>query len=231
MSDDLAAPASHISHDGREGVRYKRSVPTRSPKLPTTKPKARREPTGPDSAKYAGARSWHLAETERDTVFTSFEFAMLQTVASFERWSIQAARLSGGSDTLTFSEVVLLHMVRMHDRPKDAATLAKLVNRDDLPNVLYSLRKLAGLGVIEKTRVGSATFFQITETGRLETERYAELRQAILMSSTDSVANMEENLAFVTAILHMITGFYESAAREAASLNPETLFGSDQQPG
>ena len=86
-------------------------------------------------------------------------------------------------------------------------------------------------GSSRRRESGSATFFQITETGRLETERYAELRQAILMSSTDSVANMEENLAFVTAILHMITGFYESAAREAASLNPETLFGSDQQPG
>lgn len=229
MPDHAPALAGHCKLKRQRAVMYKRPVPTRSPKKPVNKPNARREPTGLDHAKYAGARSWHLAQTERDAVFTGFEFAMLQTVAAFERWSIQAARLSGGSDTMNFSEVVLLHMVRMHDRPKDAATLAKLVNRDDLPNVLYSLRKLASLEVIEKTRVGAATFFQITEKGRLETERYAELRQAILMSNTDSVSNMEENLGFVTAILGIVTGFYESAARECASLNPETLFGSEQQ--
>jgi predicted MarR family transcription regulator len=214
--------------EGRQqALLYKRSVPSRSPKKPTASTEPARGEARLDPARYVGARSWHLAATRRDEVFTSFEFGLLQTVAAFERWSVQATRLSGGSDSLSFSEVVLLHMVRMHDRSKDAATLAKLVNRDDLPNVLYSLRKLANLGLIEKTKVGSATFFQVTEQGRVETERYAELRQAILLSSVDSVANMEENLAFVTTILSIVTGFYESAARECASLNPETLFGSE----
>jgi len=221
---------SSLDGDGegrQKALLYKRSVPRRSPKQPAKTTESAKGDTRLDPSKYVGARSWHLAETERDAVFTSFEFAVLQTVAAFERWSVQAARLSGDSDALNFSEVVLLHMVRMHDRSKDAATLAKLVNRDDLPNVLYSLRKLANLGLIEKTKVGSATFFQVTDKGRIETERYAELRQAILLSSVDSVANMEENLAFVTTVLNIVTGFYESAARECASLNPETLFGSD----
>ena len=227
MSRNAVALADNRSEGDQTPLLYKRSVPRRSPKQPTKITEPARGDARLDPSKYVGARSWHLAATQRDAVFTSFEFALLQSVAAFERFSVQAARLSGDSDALSFSEVVLLHMVRMHDRPKDAATLAKLVNRDDLPNVLYSLRKLANVGLIEKTKVGSATFFQITDKGRVETERYAELRQAILLSSVDSVANMEENLAFVTKILSIVTGFYESAARDCASLNPETLFGSD----
>jgi predicted MarR family transcription regulator len=176
---------------------------------------------------YEAARSWHLAATERDELVTGFEFALMQVFESYQRWCVQAARLVGHSE-ITYNEVVVLHVVRMQERAKDAATIAKLVNRDDLPNVLYNLRKLVSLGLVQKVKIGSGTFFEVTEQGRIETERYAELRRDMLLASMDQVANLHEKLRTMLSLLHVLTGLYDGATRETAVINPLALFPADE---
>lgn len=172
---------------------------------------------------FDGARSWHLAEDSHDATVTDFEFALMQVYEAFQRYCVALARLVGNPE-ITFNEVVVLHVVRMQERPKDAATIAKLVNRDDLPNVLYNLRKLVSLGLVEKTKNGSATLFEVTEQGRLETQRYAELRNQVLLEAFSRTPNMGERVAEVNWTLNMMTGLYDGAAREVASINPTALF-------
>lgn len=179
---------------------------------------------------YEAARAWHLARSERDDLTTTFEFALMQVFEAYQRWCVQAARLVGHSE-ITYNEVTVLHVVRMQERAKDAATIAKLVNRDDLPNVLYNLRKLVSLGLVRKVKIGSGTFFEVTDQGRIETERYAELRRELLLSSMDEVANLHDKLRAMTGFMHVMTGLYDVAARGAATINPLALFpGSDQDP-
>lgn len=172
---------------------------------------------------YEAARSWHLAESRRDERVTSFEFALMQVYEAYQRWAVQGQRLVSEGD-ITFNEVVVLHVVRMQERAKDAATIAKLVNRDDLPNVLYNLRKLVSLGLVEKVKSGSSTLFRVTDRGLLETDRYAELRQQLLLENADQVSNLDEKLDSLIRLLHVMTGLYDSAARETAVINPATMF-------
>lgn len=174
----------------------------------------------PPRLKYQAARKWHLATTDRDASLTDFEFSLLQSLASFERWAHQATRLVT-SHALTFSEIVLLHLVHMHDRPKDAATLAKLLNRDDLPNVLYSLRKLISLGLVEKSKSGAVTLYRATAQGAQAAERYAELRHDILMPALESVADIDERIPASTQFLGRVTTYFETAAREIATRSPD----------
>jgi predicted MarR family transcription regulator len=172
---------------------------------------------------YEVARTWHLAVTPRDERVTAFEFAMMQVNEAYQRWVVQAQRLVGQSD-ITFNEIVVLHVVRMQERAKDAATIAKLVNRDDLPNVLYNLRKLVSIGLVEKVKIGSSTLFQVTDLGLVGTDRYAALRQRVLLEDADQVTNVDDKLDQAIRLLHTMTGLYDSAARETAVLNPATMF-------
>lgn len=178
---------------------------------------------GAYSGDFGAARAWHLARDTRGEMTTSFEFALMQVFEAFQRWVIQVAHVASHPD-INYNEVVVLNVVRMQERAKDAATIAKLVNRDDLPNVLYNLRKLVALGLVEKAKVGSGTYFQVTERGRLETDRYAALRNDILLRSMNQVSSIDAKLETVTTLLKVMTGLYDSAARETAVINPVALF-------
>lgn len=178
---------------------------------------------------YEVARAWHLAKDTRGELTTSFEFALMQVFEAYERWVVQAARLVGNPD-INYPEVVILHVVRMQERAKDAATIAKLVNRDDLPNVLYTLRKLVSLGLAEKVKVGSGTYFQATERGRMETDRYAALRSDLLLKSMAQVTDIDSKLETVNSLLKVMTGLYDGAARETAVINPVALFPALEEP-
>lgn len=129
-----------------------------------------------------------------------------------------------GCSEINYNETVVLHVVRMQERPKDASTIAKLVNREDLPNVLYNLRKLVSIGLVRKVKIGPSTYFEITEQGRIETDRYAELRRDLLVTSFQQVANLREKFKTATDLVHSLTGCYDTAARETAVMNPLTLF-------
>jgi len=93
-----------------------------------------------------------------------------------------------------------------------------------LPNVLYNLRKLVSLGLVRKVKIGSGTYFEVTDQGRIETERYAELRRDVLLASMDEVANIDEKLRAMLGLMHVMTGLYDGAARETAVINPLALF-------
>lgn len=179
--------------------------------------------TNGGSIPYENARTWHLASNADDELATSFEFALMQVFEAYQRWVPQAQRLVGYPE-INYNETVVLHVVRMQERPKDAATIAKLVNRDDLPNVLYNLRKLVSIGLVQKVRLGSGQYFEITEQGRIETERFAELRRDLLVSNMKQIAHIREKLQAATDLMHSITGCYDTAARETATMNPAALF-------
>jgi predicted MarR family transcription regulator len=180
-------------------------------------------PSAGGASELAGAGTWHLAQTPHDAQLAELEFALLQVKEAFQRWNVQASRLVSDLD-LGFGEVVILHVVRMQERAKDAATIANLVNRDDLPNVQYSLRKLADLGLVEKTRVGSGTFYSVTADGTKITDRYAELRQHLLTSTLAEIDHSEEKLRRATRFMQLMTGIYDGASRTSATVNPTLFF-------
>ena len=96
-------------------------------------------------------RNWHLANDETEFKVTELEFAMMRVLEAFSRWVAAADEMVGLSE-LKHGEHVILHVIRMQNRPKSGATIARLLNRDDLPNIQYSLRKLENAGFIQKNK-------------------------------------------------------------------------------
>lgn len=173
-------------------------------------------------------RNWHLAKDETEFKLTELEFAVLRVLEAFARWIATTDEMVGLSE-LKHGEHVILHVIRMQNRPKSGATIARLLNRDDLPNIQYSLRKLENSNLIEKSKeTGSKIHtYTITELGERLTNEYSRLRSEILIKKLRSISDFETRVENATEILSILTGIYEESARAFATLNRAPRTGNE----
>ena len=162
-------------------------------------------------------RHWHLARNDVEVDVAEIEYALMRANQAFERWQTECL-----SQVIEFAasgeENAMLHIIRMNDRPKTIKDLARLANREDIPNIQYSLRKLIGAGLVVREGSGRAgVTYSVTDKGREVTDRYAEVRASLLIEAIDSVPNFPAKLDEATRTLELLTGIYEQVARAAAT--------------
>jgi predicted MarR family transcription regulator len=162
-------------------------------------------------------RSWHLARMPVEVDVAEIEYALMRTNQAFERWQTEC--LASVIDfAASGEENAMLHIIRMNDRPKTIKDLARLANREDIPNMQYSLRKLIGAGLVARQGSGRAgVTYTVTERGREVTDKYAEVRATLLVDAIASVPNFPQRLEEATRTLELLTGIYEQVARVAAT--------------
>ncbi|MBI1731556.1 MAG: winged helix DNA-binding protein [Gammaproteobacteria bacterium] len=159
-------------------------------------------------------RKWHLARTPHEAATTEFEWSLLRFQQAWERWVTQLADVAGMGD-LSYIESVVLHVIRMQDRPKTAAQIARQLNRDDIPNIQYCLRKLEKMGLCRKVKEKTPKTFayEATEAGRTLTDNYADLRRQILTEQTMIIGQVDSKLAEASKLINLLTGMYDEAGR------------------
>ncbi|UXU81837.1 winged helix DNA-binding protein [Paracoccus sp. SMMA_5_TC] len=163
-------------------------------------------------------RSWHLAASRSEQKVADLEYALMRCHEAFGRWQTECLAAVGDFNH-SGPENALLHIIRMNDRPKTIHDLAHMANRNDIPNIQYSLRKLIAAGLVARSGSGRAgVIYQVTELGRSVTDRYARIRAELLVAGVDGVPGLMDRLADAARCLELLTGIYEQAARNAASL-------------
>lgn len=169
-------------------------------------------------------RGWHLAKSDFEYKVTSFEWSIMRFSESFSRFVSETGSIILNSD-LKLTEHIILHVIRMQDRPKNSATIARLMNRDDIPNIQYSLRKLESVGLVQKIREGKGNQFtySVTELGEKVTDEYHDIKAQILINRLMEIQNAPEKLESLTNFLSILTGVYEEAARDSATITPNDL--------
>ncbi|WP_333829450.1 winged helix DNA-binding protein [Pararhodobacter sp.] len=160
---------------------------------------------------------WHLAQKTGEIEFTETEFALMRTYEGFARW--QSECLASVVDlAASGAENAILHIIRMNERPKTIKDLARLTNRDDVPNIQYSLRKLINAGLVVRKGSGrSGVTYEVTEEGRRVTDDYGALRQRLLIDAIESLPDIRQRLREATRTLNLLSGIYEEVARVAAT--------------
>jgi predicted MarR family transcription regulator len=137
-------------------------------------------------------KRWHLAASDKEIGVTDFELQLWRVFYGFLRWQEECEK--NANDTgLNGNELALLHVVRMRDKPKTIADIGKILNRADVFNINYSLRKLLKKGLIKKGKPSQGTktvLYVITEKGIENTHRYSTLRSKVLID----LFNREKNL-------------------------------------
>lgn len=163
-------------------------------------------------------RHWHLGTTDDELATADFEYALLRCIESFNTWQ-QECLVAAAGHKMSATDNVVLHVTRMNDRPKTITELARLMNRDDLSNIKYSIRKLLDAGLIEKiTESGrrKGTRYRTTADGNVLTEHFADLRRQQLIPPLTAITSIRARLEATTATLNLLGGIYEHAARVIA---------------
>jgi len=160
---------------------------------------------------------WHLARRPVEVDTTELEFALMRAFEGFGRW--QSECLAACCDlAATGPENALLHVIRMNERPKSIKELARLTNRDDVPNIQYSLRKLIGAGLVVRKGSGRAgVTYEVTDEGRRVTDDYGAVRRRLLIAAVESLPGFPARLAEATQTLNVLSGIYDQVARVAAT--------------
>lgn len=128
-------------------------------------------------------KRWHLAENEQEIAVTEFELQLWRVFCGFLRWQ-EGCEKSANETNLSGNELALLHVIRMKDKPKTISDIGRILNRNDVFNINYSLRKLLKKGLIKKNKPSAGTktvLYEITEKGIENTQRYSGMRSKVLI--------------------------------------------------
>jgi predicted MarR family transcription regulator len=163
-------------------------------------------------------KHWHLAADDFEVGVTELEFSIFRVSAAFERWQADCLGCCHGQP-FSGTDTALLHVIRMHERPKSISELARLLKRDDLSNLQYGTRKLLKAGLIEKSRQAGSkkdVTYQVSALGRDVTDRYARFRKELLISMTRATAGKTDFESLARA-LNMMSAMYDQASCVAAT--------------
>ena len=102
----------------------------------------------PDSAdEDRKLRHWRGRSARR--AFFEFEQALICASEAFYRFAGAALGPTGRQHNLTGEENVILQQLMFTSKPRSVSDLSRFSNRDDIPNIQYSLRKLIAAGLIK----------------------------------------------------------------------------------
>ena len=166
-------------------------------------------------------RSWHLAGSAHEVRLTELEYGILRLREAFEHWALQGMRAVLNVE-LSFEETCILHPLRMQARPTGVSTIARLLNRDDVSNLQYCLRKLVSIGLVAVSRRKGVkgVSYTLTKAGIRATDDYAKLKRELLIRQTEDIAGLQGKVEAITRTVTMLTGLYEECARIAATYSP-----------
>lgn len=174
--------------------------------------------------------NWHLGRTRGDVLLTELELVVMRFHQAFERWVVHVTERSGDPN-LSFSESVLLHSVRLQNQPCTTQSIARLLNRDDIPNVQYSLRKLVKGGYLAHASGNAKNHaFTLTERGLRITDYYARIRHEVLVAHARNLETMEGELQAIIDQIGILTGQYDEAMRKATTYYFPTLASPEETP-
>jgi predicted MarR family transcription regulator len=160
--------------------------------------------------------TWHLAKTDVETNLTEFEFLFWRMFYSFVKWQEDCLRCVTDDD-IGAEEITLLHVIRMRERPKSISEISRLMNRDDLSNIQYSLKKLLRLKFIQKSKKSTkkSIAYEATEHGVHVTDKYGDVRREILIKMLEG---KQDDWQKLHDLLRDCKNAYDEAARIAALL-------------
>jgi predicted MarR family transcription regulator len=158
-------------------------------------------------------KHWHLARDEEEIQLAELEYALYRVYAAFDRWQSDCVAAVANLP-LSSTENSILHVIRMKERPKTISEIGRLLNRDDIPNLQYAIRKLVNVGLIEKYRGNKkkGICYKTTALGDQVTDAYAEIRRSLLLPLIESVHHWDTLSDSTCRTLDLLKGIYDSAA-------------------
>lgn len=159
---------------------------------------------------------WHLARSAEESRLADLEFALERVAQAYYRWKA-ACFIRVAEMPISGDDVAVLNMVRFGERPKRLSEIAQLLNRTDIPNLQYAMRKFVKAALVEPVGSGSRrdTRYRVTAAGTEVTDAYAALRREILVPLARDLDPDGTAFEDVPASLDRLAAIYGNAAQIA----------------
>lgn len=184
-------------------------------KRTTPTPQQRNQPLR-DKLRQPIVSSAHLAAGSSPAL-SELEYGLILAVHAFDRWIVRCMAAAGLSN-LSPIEVLILHIVRHRDRAKRFAEISLILDIDETHVISYALRKLEAGGLVKTRREGKEKVVFATAAGVNLCSRYADVREQLLVKPLRSSGPSETALSDVGEMLRAVSGYYNQAARSAATV-------------
>lgn len=158
--------------------------------------------------------SAHLAG--KSSALSEFEFSLNLVATAYSRW-ISRCSLAAGAN-LSPLEVLIVHSVRHRDRAKRLAEIILVLDIEDTHLATYAIKKLERMGLLHGRREGKEKMIMVTDEGRAFCDRYAELREQLLLGAGTMIGASDDELSTIAAVMRSLSGQYNQAARAAATM-------------
>jgi predicted MarR family transcription regulator len=171
-------------------------------------------------AEKSGDESWHLAKSELERDLSEFEHALICLAESFYRIMRQSLAGDIHDQSMSAQDNIILQAIHTRNRPKSVSDLCRLLNRDDLANIQYSVRKLQGAGLVEKSnhRATKNASYRTTTKGAEVVDRFTALRRELIVTTiADQVDSLSGRFHSAVQLAGLLTGIYDHAARIMAT--------------
>jgi len=160
--------------------------------------------------------SAHLAKSSLPAL-SEVEFALTMANNAFQRWITRCMTAAGGP-VMSPLEVLIIHLVHHRDRAKTLADICLMLNIGDTHLANYAIKKLVEQGLVTSGRTGKEKTIAITKQGAQLCERYAQVREALVVQAVRQLGHHPAEMSELAAMLRAVSGVYDQAARAAAPL-------------
>ena len=127
----------------------------------------------------------HLTQDEEAKNILELGFCLIQAYQRLKSFVEEAEKMLDGTK-LHINEIVILHIIRIHNKPKSVNVIYLIADFYDDYVVAYAIKKLVKLKLIKKLsskESTNGTSYQITEQGIKFTDNYVDLRKQTLFTA------------------------------------------------
>jgi predicted MarR family transcription regulator len=164
----------------------------------------------------------HLGGSSLELELYELQHAAICYMEAFYRYIEMQLHLAASETNLAGSDCVILHAIRIGDRPKSIRELQLFTNRSDVANIQYGVKKLAQAGLIERAKqtkraAGQGASYTLTARGRKVTDDYVRARKTLIAMIPQAPDRVVADAKTATRLLLQLTGLYDHVSRSLAS--------------
>lgn len=160
--------------------------------------------------------SAHLAEGDSPGL-SEAEYGLILASHAFSRWIVRCMAAAGVKG-LSPMEVLILHSIYHRGSEKKLADICLVLDIEDTHIVSYAVRKLEAAELLTTGRAAKEKTVKITKKGAEACDRYARIREHVLVDSTANARPSEATLSEVATVLRFMSAAFNQAARAATTL-------------
>lgn len=156
-----------------------------------------------------------FGRTPDERALFKLQHAAICYIEAFKRHIERQLIAVTGDPTSSAQDCMILHAIRMGLRPQSIPDIQHFLNRSDVANVQYGVKKLVKAGLIEQAPrdAGRGTSYRLTAEGDRVSGVYVDNRHKLLSDVLKGQKNFCQDAETAEHLLMTLTGTFDHLSR------------------